>query len=218
MLEEGRYIRARTAEQKRERMDAIMAAADGLFSGMPYHRITMGLIADKLGWSRAGLYKYAGTQEEIFLALHAEKNRAWIDELVAELANAPMPHGEFARTWAEVTARHGSFLRYQDILISIIESNVSLERLVEFKRSFAEMLPPVTSLLSRQCGIDGAAAADLYLRLLFQATGLWNHFNCAELTREAMARAGLPPITGTFIETYADFTGMCLEFASRHDG
>lgn len=218
MPEQGRYIRARTAEQKHERMGAIMAAADELFSGMPYHRITMGLIADKLGWSRAGLYRYAGTLEEIFLALHAEKNRAWIGELVAEFEDAPMLHDEFARTWAEVTARHGSFLRYQDILISVIESNVSLERLAEFKRSFAEMLPPVTSLLSRQCAIEDAAAADLYLCLLFQATGLWNHFNCAELTREAMVRAGLPPITGTFTEAYADFTRMCLEFASRHDG
>lgn len=213
MDEQASYIRARSAEQKQERMDAIMAAADELFSQMPYHKITMGLIAEKLGWSRAGLYKYAGTQEEIFLALHEQKNRAWFDDLLAELSDAPMPHEEFARIWAEVTARHGSFLRYQDILISIIESNVSLERLTEFKRAFAQMLAPITELLAHQCGIDEKAATDLYLRLLFQAPKLWAHYHCPELTLKAMELAGLPPVEGTFQDAYAEFTEMCLEYA-----
>ena len=46
------YIRARSPEHKQERMDAIMAAADELFADRPYHQITMGTIAEKLGWSR----------------------------------------------------------------------------------------------------------------------------------------------------------------------
>ena len=65
------YIRARSPEQKQERMEAIMAAADALFQEHPYHQITMGTIAEKLGWSRSNLYKYAATQEEIFLELHS---------------------------------------------------------------------------------------------------------------------------------------------------
>ena len=211
MEERETYIRARSAEQKQERMDAIMAAADGLFAEMPYHKITMGLIAERLGWSRAGLYKYAATQEEIFLALHERENRAWLGDLEEALADVPMPHDEFARTWAEVTARHGKFLRYQDILIAIIESNVSLERLTAFKRAFARMLAPMAELLRRQCGIDEPAAFDLYLRLLFQAPNLWAHYHCAELTRKAMELAGMPPVVGTFEEDYAAFVSMCLE-------
>ena len=207
------YIRARSPEHKQERMDAIMAAADGLFHEMPYHKITMGLIAERLGWSRAGLYKYAATQEEIFLALHARENRAWIGGLMAALAEAPMDDGEFAGTWARVTDEHATFLRYQDILFEVIESNVTLERLTEFKRDFAEMVVPVRDLLARQCGIDEDAAIDLYLRLLFQAPKLWSHFHCPELTREAMRLAGLPPTTGTFEDSYADFVGMCLAYA-----
>ena len=145
------YIRARSPEHKQERMEAIMAAADALFAERPYHQITMGTIAEKLGWSRSSLYKYAATQEEIFLSLHSAKNRAWIDDLAASLDGAPLPAEQCARTWAEVTERHASLLRYQEILISIIESNVTFERLVEFKRAFAEMLPPVTDVLGRQC-------------------------------------------------------------------
>ena len=73
------------------------------------------------------------------------------------------------------------------------------------------MLAPVTALLARQCGIDEAAATDLYLTLLYQAPGLYNHFNCAELTREAMKAAGMPPVEGTFVESYAKFVEMCIK-------
>ena len=55
------YIRARSPEHKQERMGAIMAAADELFAERPYHQITMGTIAEHLGWSRSNLYKYAAT-------------------------------------------------------------------------------------------------------------------------------------------------------------
>jgi AcrR family transcriptional regulator len=208
------FIRARSPEQKQERMADIMEAADRLFQSHPYHQITMGKIAAKLGWSRSNLYKYAATQEEIFLALHGEKNRAWLEELAAKLDKAPLPAEKFACTWAEVTERHADFLRYQEIIISIIESNVTLERLTEFKREFAEMLTPVTAVLARQCSIDEDAATALYLRLLYQAPGLYNHYNAAELTQQAMAAAGLPAVTGTFAKEYAQFVLMCIEDAS----
>jgi len=207
------YIRARSPEQKQERMEAIMAAADKLFQKQPYHKITMGTIAEELGWSRSNLYKYAATQEEIFLALHSAKNRAWLGDLAEALKDAPLPADEFARRWADATDRHADFLSYQEIVISIIESNVTLERLTQFKRDFADMLAPIVSLLARQCDIDEETATGLYLTLLFQAPGLYNHFHCAELTREAMLAAGLKPVEGTFAESYARFVEMCVENA-----
>ncbi len=211
------YIRARSPEHKRERMEAIMAAADELFAELPYHQITMGTIAERLGWSRSNLYKYAATQEEVFLALHSTRNRAWLDDLATALEGVPLPVHGFARTWAEVTDRHAPFLRYQGILVSIIESNVTLERLTAFKRDFAGMVGPVVEILSRQCGIDGDAALDLYLQLLYQAPGLWDHFHFADMTREAMRAAGLPQARGTFVEAYASFVRMCVENATSQE-
>ena len=152
---------------------------------------------------------------EIFLELHSQKNRAWLEDLAGSLATAPLPPAEFARIWAETTDRHGSFLRYQDIVISIIESNVTLERLTEFKRAFAQMLAPVIDVLARQCGCSTSAAQDLYLRLLYQAPGLYNHHHCADLTREAMKAAGMPETTGNFVDDYADFVELCVSRASK---
>lgn len=204
------YQRARSPEQKAERMEAIMDAAESLFSELPYHEINMGLIAKELGWSRSNLYKYAATQEEVFLALHSRANQSFIDDLVASLEGAPLPPQTFARKWAQATERHPAYLRYQDILIAILESNASLERLVEFKRSFAQMVKPLVGILGRQTSCTDDAAHDLYLCLVYQAPGLYNHFHCAERTAEAMRLAGMPPVRGTFVEAYGRFVEMCL--------
>lgn len=204
------YQRARSPEQKAERMEAIMDAAEGLFAQLPYHEINMGLIAKELGWSRSNLYKYASTQEEVFLALHSRANRSYVDDLVANLKSAPLSNETFAKRWAVVTNGHPEFLRYQDILIAIIESNASLDRLVEFKSAFAQMIGPLIEIIQKQTGCDTEAACDLYLRLIYQAPGLYNHFHCAERTAEAMRLAGMPPIKGSFEKSYADFVLMCL--------
>lgn len=207
------YQRARSPEQKAERMEAIMDAAEALFGELPYHEINMGLIAKELGWSRSNLYKYAATREEVFLALHGRANRAFVDDVLSMTSDAPMDNAEFAKRWAQAADRHPEFLRYQDILIAIIESNASLERLVEFKRAFSEICAPVRGLLQRQVGCDLSQAHDLYLELIYQAPGLYNHFHCADRAAEAMRLAGLPPVTGTFKEAYGDFTKMCLDYA-----
>ena len=209
------YQRARSPEQKAERMTAIMDAAEALSRQLPYHEINMGLIAKELGWSRSNLYKYASTQEDVFLSLHSRAHARYVADLLRTLAGVPLPEAEFARRWAEVTARHEDLLRYQDILISIIESNASLERLVQFKRAFAEVVAPLDQLLSVQTGACAHDARELYLRLLYQAPGLYNHYHCAEKTAEAMRLAGMPPITGTFEDAYADFAEMCLAATRR---
>ena len=61
------FIRARSDEHKEERLCQIKEATAELFRTAPYAEITLTTIAEKLGWSRANLYKYVTTKEEIFL-------------------------------------------------------------------------------------------------------------------------------------------------------
>ena len=67
------YIRARSDEHKEERLSQIKEATAELFAIAPYSEITLTTIAEKLCWSRANLYKYVTTKEEIFLEISAEK-------------------------------------------------------------------------------------------------------------------------------------------------
>ena len=77
------FMRARSAEQKEARMEEIKRAADRQFLERPYHEITLTTIAEQLSWSRANLYKYVTTKEEIFLELAADKYREYFDALKA---------------------------------------------------------------------------------------------------------------------------------------
>lgn len=53
------FTRARSEEQKRQRMQEIKTAAETLFKEHPYHEITLTTIAEQLSWTRANLYKYS---------------------------------------------------------------------------------------------------------------------------------------------------------------
>lgn len=134
---------------------------------------------------------------------------------MASLAGKKLTNAEFAHEWACAVARHPEFLRYQSILIPIIETNTSLDRLVEFKKNFALMNESIRTLLRKHLSCSANEASDLSLCLIYQAAALFNHFNCAEQVAEAMRLAGLPPIEGNFEDAYTSFVEMCLNRLSQ---
>ena len=77
------FIRARSDAQKTARMDEIKTAADALAQTQPYPTITLSAIAAQLSWTRANLYKYVTSKEEIYLELCADKMNAYFDALAA---------------------------------------------------------------------------------------------------------------------------------------
>ena len=97
------YIRARSNEHKEERLSQIKEATAELFSALPYSEITLTTIAEKLGWSRANLYKYVTTKEEIFLEICTEKMSAYYGAL-----HSAFPEGNnfttevIAEVWAGI--------------------------------------------------------------------------------------------------------------------
>ena len=68
-------------------MAEIKAAADELFCSVPYQEITLSTIAGKLSWTRANLYKYVTTKEEIYLEICSDKMQSYFDDLFAAFPN-----------------------------------------------------------------------------------------------------------------------------------
>lgn len=213
MADESRaYQRAYSAEHKAERFADIMAATDRLFEERGFHEITLTTIAKELGWSRGNLYRYAQTKEEIFLALYLQKNKSFLADLAEVLAGAlPLPADDFARRWAEIADRHHDFLRYQQILTSVIETNVSLEKLADFKRGLlADNLAGVRLVQEELPGIDEAAAAGAFMAFVYEAAGLHGHLCGSALQMEAMEEAGMPLPEGGFCAALARFVRIYL--------
>lgn len=206
------FIRARSVEQKKRRMNEIMETTDHLFHDHTYHEITLTTIAEALGWSRGNLYKYVTTKEEIFLELYLEKQNNYFSDIESAFEDKDdLTDEEFADLWASILDNNHDYLRYYGILATIIETNVTVERLAEFKKTVLSGFDPIIKILSKHCHcISSDNAAALYWTLLFHACGLNNSCHVSPLIEEAMKLAGLPEFQNNFMQDFRKFMLMCL--------
>lgn len=210
------FIRARNPEQKKQRLEEIMAATDKLFHESSYHAVTLTTIAEELGWSRGNLYKYVTTKEEIFLELYAKKQLDFALDVDAALAGKQLSDKEFAAIWADVLGCHQDYLRYHGILSTIIETNVTLQNLTAFKKRSYGDRERIFALLRSQCpGLPEKLVRQLFFALLYHGCGLYTHTHCSELTAQALEAAGMPVPHDTFEPMFADFMVMCLQYYKK---
>lgn len=210
------FIRARSSAQKEQRMAEIKQAADELFHEKSYHEITLKGISERLGWSHAALYKYVGTKEDIFLELCADARGEYVSSLLAAYpSGCSYSHEVLAQVWTEQLNSHRDYLAYSDLLFTIIETNVSAERLAEFKRGYFEEIDLLSKRFHENLGIEPDRAGQLFNSVLFHAVSIngW----CAEnpLVAEAMEIAGLEQRVPDFKEEMRDFIEMCLAHYCR---
>lgn len=209
------FKRARSEEQKSQRMDDIKRATAELFATSPYHEITLTTIAARLGWSRANLYKYVTTKEEIFLELTADARDAYFDALLAVFesnATANEPDiKKLAQDWARAAAENQAWFSYGSFLLTIIETNVTVERLKVFKRDYYDALPRLTGAFAQIIDIDQEHFSRLLVMIGNQAIGLVN--NCAHnpLIAQALEELGIERSIPELEPELTEFIEMCLE-------
>lgn len=210
------FIRARSSAQKEQRMAEIKQAADELFREKSYHEITLKGISERLGWSHAALYKYVSTKEDIFLELCADARGEYVSSLLAAYPTGCAYSREvLAQVWTEQLNSHRDYLAYSDLLFTIIETNVSAERLAEFKRGYYEEIDLLSKRFQDNLGIEPDRAGQLFNSVLFHACSINSWCNENPLVAEAMEIAGLEQRVPDFKEEMRDFIEMCLAHYCR---
>lgn len=210
------FIRARSPEQKEQRLDEIKGAVRRQFAMRPYHEITLTTIAEELGWSRANLYKYVTTKEEIFLLLTADECDAYFEALLAALPEgAELAPAEAAEAWADVAAAHQEYFRLGDLLTTIVETNVTVERLMDFKRGYYAHVDEMRERLPKVTGIAPERVERLLLAIYYHATGLVSSCWSNPLIAEALRRLEIERPETDFRAEMRDFIGMCLGHYAR---
>lgn len=184
------FKRARSEEQKEQRMQEIKNAVDELFAEKPYHDITLTTIANKLNLTRANLYQYVSTKEEIFLALCADKRDIYYDALKAAFPeNCGYSIEVIAEVWAGILNAHKDHLHYCDILSTIIETNVSVDRLATFKKQYYEGAFEISRRIGSQVGLSKETSYTVFLNIHYHAVGIdsicrWNPLVYEALEKE----------------------------------
>lgn len=210
------FIRARSDEQKAMRINEIKEAARRQFATRPYHEITLTTIAEELGWSRANLYKYVTTKEEIFLLLTGDDYTAYFQALLAALPeDCGYSADVLAEVWAGIANAHQEYFRLGDLLSTIIETNVTVERLAEFKKGYYSFVDAMTERLPHIIDIEPKKVDPLILAIYYHAVGYVSSCWHNPLIAEALERIGRPRHVPPFRDEMRDFILMCLERYTR---
>ncbi|HIY50510.1 MAG TPA: TetR family transcriptional regulator [Candidatus Olsenella avicola] len=210
------FIRARSPEQKGQRLEEIKGAVRRQFAERPYHEITLTTIADELGWSRANLYKYVSTKEEVFLLLTADEMDAYFNALLTALPEGcGLAPDTVAEVWAGIANAHQEYFRLGDLLTTIVETNVTVERLMAFKRAYYDHVAQMREHLPLILGIEPERVEPLLVAIYYHATGLVSGCWSNPLIAEALERLEIARPETDFRAEMRDFIGMCLDHYAR---
>ncbi|MEU8759714.1 TetR family transcriptional regulator [Streptomyces sp. NPDC048659] len=145
------FGRARSAEAKRAREDAILAAASRLALEHGVREVTVTAIADEVGMHKSAMLRYFETREEIFLRLAAGGWRDWAAEVRDRLGALPACADAAAPQWPHAARSIAGVLAqsltarplFCDLLAHTplnLERNVSHDAVRTFKlRAIAEV-------------------------------------------------------------------------------
>jgi AcrR family transcriptional regulator len=167
--------RARSAEAKQQREQAIFDAAARLGAERGIRQVTLTDIAQAVGMHKSAMLRYFETREQIFLKLTAAGWHDWSAELRGRLGQLE-PGAEpalIAEAFAETLTARPMFC---DLLAQAplnLERNVSLESVRSFKLATLEEVDAITAELARLCDLTEQQAVDVIATATSLAGALW---------------------------------------------
>lgn len=149
------FQRARSAEAKQLREEAILEAAARLGARSGIREVTLTDIADEVGMHKSAMLRYFETREQIFLRLTAAGWRDWSASLRCLLRGMSpgVPAATVARAFADTLTERPMFC---DLLAQAplnLERNVSLESVRTFKLATLEEVEAIGAELTRLFGL-----------------------------------------------------------------
>ena len=171
------FRRARSAEAKQQREEAILEAARRLGSEQGIRQVTLTDIAEAVGMHKSAMLRYFETREQIFLLLTAEGWREWSaalrEELREELRALPADPALIARAFADTLVARPVFC---DLLAQAplnLERNVSIESVRTFKLATLEEVGAISFDLTRLLGLTEQQCVDVIATATSLAGAFW---------------------------------------------
>lgn len=209
---EKNFKRAKSKENKQIRMNEIMTVTESLFKNNTYHEITLTTIAKELNMARGNLYKYVMSKEEIFLLIYLKKQKETITNILFHLNQEKnISVSLLAKIISESLYNNFDYIKYHQIMNAIIETNVSIEKLADFKISSYQDRQPLFKIMIAVCNLESIEqASNLYLMIIYHSCYLYDRVAYHDTYKQAMELANLSIIPVNFKEALEQFITMCL--------
>lgn len=174
------------------RRTEILDACEGLYREVSFRDMTMGMIAGRTALTRASLYNYFTTKEEIFLALLQREYALWNGSLSAILEGPELDTEGFAEALASSLDGRHLLLKIMSTNHYDMEGSSGHRALVAFKREYGRSLELVGACLGRFFpSMDGNARRDFVYTFFPMMFGILPYTEVTPAQRSAMDEAGV---------------------------
>ena len=168
------FQRARTDKNKEKRWDEIIDSTTELFEEFPFAKISLSNISKNSSFTRANLYSYVSSKDEIFLKILLKDFGSWVKHLEKKTkSKSDISSEEFIRIWCDSINEHKRLFHLFVLLKFVIEENVGLEPLIEFKTKLTSHFKPLQSIIS-EClpALSEKAVYDFFNAQYYFAVGV----------------------------------------------
>jgi AcrR family transcriptional regulator len=204
--------RARSADDKQQRREQILQAANRLAAGHSFASFSMAELAEVCGLAKGTLYLYFATKEELFLALLEGHLGNWFADLQANLQQQPIWSAEQAsRTISATLTQHGELIRLLPIASSILEQNIPLAAARTYKEYLLEWCAVAAPELEQRIGLAEGDGVWLLLQIYALVVGLGQMADPSPVVREVLNDDHMAPLRVDFAPSFQRvlFTLIC---------
>ena len=140
----------KNADISAKRKEEIVSACEKLYKSMSFRDITIKDIAKETTFTRASIYNYFETKEEIFLSLYEKEYYIWNDDLEEILSSVKkFTKSSFADKIAKTLEKRVMLLKLMAMNNYDMEENSRLECLISFKLAYLKTINTFSKLLSK---------------------------------------------------------------------
>jgi TetR/AcrR family transcriptional regulator len=183
------FQRARKPEEQQLRRDAILVAASELFDIEGPQGTGLNAIAAKAGFTKSNVYRYFESREEVLLSLFLAEFEDFVRDFEARSASCPVGDvGQLSKISAGTFVAHPRFCTFIGILTSVLEQNVSVEKIVALKRAVTMLNQRITAAVSAK--LPSASPEDCGWAVAMVATlvgGMWPNVNPSAAAAQVLA-------------------------------
>ncbi len=207
------FQRARSKEQFEQREADIINSAMALYEQFGFEEVTFSKISETTKFTRPTIYSYFKTKEEIMLRLTAIYLEKFILCFENKFSDSHKKDTEFVATaFTQSFIEVGEFIHLYTVLYSLIEKNVSVEALAQFKREVMGLQAVLANILK---SIYTKANDDqIYNFLIFClsfASGICPMSEQSELQKKAIELSATGYVTPNFEIFFKDTLIIYLE-------
>jgi AcrR family transcriptional regulator len=211
--------RANDDAQKSQRRDEILNQAATLLAKRDFEAVTLSEVAGNLGLVKGTLYRYFPTKEVLVLEVLERELQLWLTDLSGALLPGELGVQTLVDHLTQSLGARPLLVRLFSIVHVQLEKHLSLERLVEFKKSTALVMNRAASLIEAASPPLAGKGTNAVLALYELAIGVGHVTERSPLVEQALTDPVLEVFRLEFVPALREsllwtFTGLAATGSS----